>query len=307
MGFELSDRELELFDRDGFVGPFDVYDGAEISNAMQRLRISLSDRSRAIYELEKGGNIANYDRHLDIPFLYNHVNRPQIVDRIRRILGPNLLCWRTEFFAKYPGDEGTDWHQSRNLAIGSGLSPLVGTLPHPKYPDIFLTLTVWTALTDATIENSCMQYIPGSHRELFYDDLKPLVWRPEMVNKVIKNGTKRGLFGYDTREILVNPDRALPESRAVNMELKAGQCVISWEATMHGSLPNRTRNRARLAVVARYVPTDVRIYPNQRTLQEYGGTADLANWHAVLVSGSDKFGFNRVMETPPADYEGNIS
>lgn len=296
MTFDLSDDELERFDRDGFVGPFDVYDRVDVLGEIKRLRLSLADRNNAVYDLERGGNIANYDRHLDIPFLYNHVRRPQIVDRVNRILGSDLLCWRTEFFAKYPGDEGTDWHQSRNLAIGSGLPPVVGTTPHPKYPDIFLTLTVWTALTDATIENSCMQYIPGSHRELIYDDLKPLTWRPESVNHVFKNGTKRGLFGYDTREILVDPGWTPPENRAVTMEIRAGQCIISWEATMHGSLPNKSKTQARMALVARYVPTNVHIYPHQTALEEYGGTADLVKWRAVLVSGTDKFGYNRILD-----------
>lgn len=299
MSFALSADELERFDRDGFVGPFDVYDSAEAADEMKRLRASLVERDRAVYDFQKGGSLANYDRHLDVPFLYNHVRRPQIVDRVRQILGPDLLCWRTEFFAKYPGDEGTDWHQSRNLAIGSGLSPLIATAPHTKYPDIFLTLAVWTALTDATTENSCMQYMPGSHKELIYDDLKPLTWRPETVNRVVKNGVKRGLYGYDTREILVDPSWTPPESCAVNMELTAGQCIIAWEATMHASLPNRTKDRLRMALVARYVPTNVRIYPNQTVLQEYGGYADLAKWRAVLVSGSDAYGYNRLVETPP--------
>lgn len=294
MSFELSADELARFDRDGFIGPFDVYPREEIQAELKKLRLSLLDRANAAYELEVGGNIANYDRHLDVEFLGRHIRRPQIVDRVRSILGPDLLCWRTEFFTKYPGDEGTDWHQSRNLAIGSGIPPLVATEPHPKYPDVFLTLGVWTAFTDASAEMGCMQYVPGSHRQVYFDDRRRLTWRPERVNHVVKGGVKRGLYGYDTREIQVDPAWDPGECVGVNMEVSAGQCILSWEATMHGSLPNSTRDQTRLALVARYVPTNVRIYPDQRKLHEYGGTADLSRWSAVLVSGIDVFGYNRV-------------
>lgn len=300
MSFELRPDELARFDRDGFIGPFDVYPRDEILAELKQLRLSLLDRTHAIYESEAAGNIANYDRHLDIEFLARHVRRPQIVDRVRSVLGPDLLCWRTEFFNKYPGDEGTDWHQSRNLAIGSGVPPVVATEPHPRYPEVFLTLAVWTAFTDATEEMGCMQYVPGSHRTLYFDDRRLLTWRPERINRVLKGGMKRGLYGYDTREIQVDPNWDPSACDAITIEVTAGQCILSWEATMHGSLPNTTRDNTRLALVARYVPTNVRIYPNQRTLHEYGGIADLSRWSALLVSGVDAHRYNRVRFDPGA-------
>lgn len=82
------------------------------------------------------------------------------------------------------------------------------------------------------------------------------------------------------------------------MEMKAGQCAIAWEATMHGSLPNITSDRLRMAVVARYVPTNAHIYPHQATIEEYGGVAHLENWRAVLVSGRDRCGYNKLLERP---------
>src|SRR5205823_10150844 len=95
----------------GFFGPFTVYDVDEMKHAWRRERLRLYDRSAAAYqdECESGNtNIANYDRHLDSTFLADHISKPEIVDRVRGALGPDVLCWRTEFFPKYPGDEGTD-------------------------------------------------------------------------------------------------------------------------------------------------------------------------------------------------------
>jgi non-heme Fe2+,alpha-ketoglutarate-dependent halogenase len=157
---------------------------------------------------------------------------------------------------------------------------------------------VWTAFTDATVENGCMQYVPGSHKRMYFDDSRRLTWRPETINQIVKKGVKRGLFGYDIQEIQIDPAWDPSECTPVNLELSAGQCILSWEATMHGSLPNVTRDRTRMAFVARYVPPSVRIYPNQQGLDEYGGTADLAKWHAVLVSGVDRYGYNRLGELP---------
>ncbi|MDH4746231.1 chlorinating enzyme [Sphingomonas sp. CBMAI 2297] len=296
----LSEREIAQFDRDGFIGPFDVYPREEMLARLPDLRLSLLDRDAAAYALGQAGPIANYDRHLDVAFLEAHVRRPEIVARLRSILGDDLLCWRTEFFAKYPGDEGTDWHQSRNLAIGDGIPQLAATEPHARYPEIFLTLTVWTAFTDATIENGCMQYVPGSHRHVHFDDLRPMRWDAERINRRLRDGVLRGLYGYDTRELQVDADWDTSRCEPVTVEMRAGQCMISWEATMHGSLPNTTREKTRMAFVARYVPTNVRIYPTQSHLNEYGGTADLGNWRALLVSGTDRYGYNRVRAGLPA-------
>jgi chlorinating enzyme len=50
------------------------------------------------------------------------------------------------------------------------------------------------------------------------------------------------------------------ESRAVNMEMKAGEFVIFSERTMHGALPNITTDDARLGMSARYIVPDVQIH-----------------------------------------------
>ncbi|XVN14344.1 phytanoyl-CoA dioxygenase family protein [Pseudomonas corrugata] len=97
------------------------------------VRLQTLDRSNAVYSdntISNAGNnnLANYDRHLDIPFLGQHVCNPRIVHKVRSLMGKDLLCWRTEFFSKYPGDAGTDWHQAntfagvaRGVLISSGL------------------------------------------------------------------------------------------------------------------------------------------------------------------------------------------
>ena len=123
--FALTDEEMASFHETGFFGPFKVYEVEEMVETLERASGSrMLDRSHAVYQdsaaLDGNTNIANYDRHLDIDFLADHISRPEIVDRVNSVLGPDVLCWRTEFFPKYPGDEGTDWHQADTFANASG-------------------------------------------------------------------------------------------------------------------------------------------------------------------------------------------
>ena len=120
----MTPDEIASFRRDGFFGPFKVYEIDEMRRTWQRERLRMLDRSHAVYTedaaMAGNTNIANYDRHLDMEFLARHVTRAEIVDRVTSVLGPDVLCWRTEFFPKYPGDEGTDWHQADTFANASG-------------------------------------------------------------------------------------------------------------------------------------------------------------------------------------------
>src|SRR5947209_2750426 len=94
----LSNSEIEQFHRDGYIGPFDLYEPAEMEQHLRALRPKLLNTRKAIYRQDKAvsgvTNLANYDRHLDVDFLARHITRPEIVDRLVSILGPDVLCWR---------------------------------------------------------------------------------------------------------------------------------------------------------------------------------------------------------------------
>ncbi len=291
----LTPDELACFRRDGFFGPFKVYEPEEMRAAWRGERLALMDRSMAAYrdeELSGNTNISNYDRHLDSFFLADHICRPEIVDRVGSVLGPDVLCWRTEFFPKYPGDEGTDWHQADTFANASGT-------PQILWPDEVKefggTLTVWTAFTEATEENGCLQFIPGTHTQMNYDETKKMHYAPDTINHRDKNGIRRGFFGYDYRELQVDADWTPDESSARSMVMAPGEAIMFWSTLMHASLPHSGRTEAmRLGFASRYVPTSVRVYPDSDSIEEYGGKISLDNYGAVLVSGKNEYDFNRI-------------
>jgi non-haem Fe2+, alpha-ketoglutarate-dependent halogenase len=289
--FALSAEEVAQFERDGYIGPFDLYDAAEMEKHVRALRPKLISTKKSIYAGEaQASAISNYDRHFDIDFLAEHVTQPEIVDRVASILGPDTLCWRTEFLAKYPGDEGTDWHQAEDFSsLTETHSPQI---QWPADSGRRGTVTVWTAFTEASIETGCLQFIPGTHKTMNYDETKGLTYDADTINNLEKQGTNRGFFGYDYRQLQKDPDWAPDEARAVSQVMKQGQFIIFWSTLMHASHPNTSNGQTRLACSARYLPTAARVYPGLTELKEFGSVISLDRYGAVLTSGADTYGHN---------------
>jgi non-heme Fe2+,alpha-ketoglutarate-dependent halogenase len=297
VSYALSAEELEQFHRDGYYGPFDMYEPEEMERALRAIRPALIDKRRGIYNQANAmagtTNLASYDRHLDVDFLAMHICRPEIVERATSVLGPDVVCWRSEFFPKYPGDEGTDWHQADNFAN-------VGPHPQIVWPEdaeFGGTVTFWTAFTDSTIENGCLQFIPGSHKTMNYDESKVIPFDPSIINNQSKNGIRRGFYGYDYRQLQKDPNWSPDESKAISMEMRQGQCVMFWSTLMHASHPHLgLTDKMRLGFPVRYVPTSVRVYPYQDHLDEYGVKVSLEKYGCVLVAGNDEYGHNRIVD-----------
>ncbi len=183
------------------------------------------------------------NRHLDCHELLSLAAHPVLLDRMAAILGPDLLIWRVQLFNKKPGGREIPWHQDSNFWP---LKPMIAA-------------SAWIAIDAATVANSCVQLISGSHRSTYHH-----VWStpgmefPKMV---------------DTR----NVDLA----NKIDMELQPGQCFIFSERILHRSEPNRSNNR-RLGASVRFIPTAVMV-------QSYDG----ADHGTVLVSGTDREMLNR--------------
>ena len=296
--FSLSSEELDSFHRNGYIGPFTLYEPNEMNEIFQSLRRQLVDTKNSIYQTDGKiygvTNLANYDRHLDMPFLFEHVCRREIVDRLCSILGDDVICWRTEFFPKYSGDEGTDWHQVKSFSAVSGKkSP---SIQWPEDSGFSGAISVWCAFTESTIDNGCLKIIPETHGIMFYDESKAISYNPNKINRITKNGEKRGFFGYDFSELQLDENWRPDESKAVSLQMNPGQFVIFWSTLLHGSHPHSGKtNKMRLGYTARYVPNSVKIYPNMKQLEEFGAKASLEKYRAVLVSGKDEYHHNKLV------------
>lgn len=161
--------------------------------------------------------------HLIFTWAYELVHHPKILDAVEDAIGPDILCWTTNFFIKEASHPGfVSWHQDSTYW---GLDP----------DDV---ITAWVAFADVTPENGCMQVIPGSHK---VDQL------PHTDTFHQHNLLSRG------QEIAV----AVDKSKAVSLVLKAGEMSLHHIKLVHGSDPNRGDDR-RIGLAIRYIPTYVR-------------------------------------------------
>jgi ectoine hydroxylase-related dioxygenase (phytanoyl-CoA dioxygenase family) len=213
----LPEGAKEAFARDGYWFPVRVMDAAEAAAYRARLES---------YERAAGGPIASNMRH-KVHLLFTWANalvrHPRILDAIEDLIGPDILCWTTNFFIKEPRDPAfVSWHQD---------STYWGLEPHD-------VVTAWLALSDAPVESGAMKFLPGSH-------LRDQIPHRDTYHK--DNLLTRG------QEVAVDVD----ERQAVDVPLRAGEISLHHIRLVHGSKPNTTGNR-RIGLAIRYIPTYVR-------------------------------------------------
>ncbi len=88
--------------------------------------------------------------HLHFPWACALATHPAVLNAVESLLGPDLLIWATELFAKHTQDATVSigWHRDKT---------------YMRF-DPATTTTAWIALGPSTIENGCMRAIPGAAR-----------------------------------------------------------------------------------------------------------------------------------------------
>ena len=186
----------------------------------------------------------------DTGFL-NFARNDHILDMVEQLIGPNIALWNSSFFAK-PAKIGskTPWHQDGEYWP---IRPLA-------------TCSVWIALDDATTENGCLRFLPGTHRAQRLD--------PRHHN------TAQGL------SLPLELDAAhVDENKAVDIVLEAGQMSLHDIFLMHGSEPNES-NMSRRGMTLRFMPTSS-VYRRDLPMS---GPNDLRT--VYLMRGEDESGEN---------------
>jgi non-heme Fe2+,alpha-ketoglutarate-dependent halogenase len=273
------------FDENGFIGPFKVYEPEEAKEIIASIRKQNFNREKILFD-----NDLNYDRHYDIPELTKHISHPRIVEKLRAIMGPDILCWRSEFFPKFPGTAGTEWHQVGDYSYASG-TPQISPIDH-NHPGFPTDITVWTAFTEATVENGCLRFMPGSHKRKLYDESKSTQQGRDKSYVAVEADTQ--FYGYNFQDFRVDEKWNPEQEKTVSMVMQPGECVIFTAKCCHASHPNITKRNTRMAITARFVPTFMRVYPDQKSFYSHGATMDLENYGAVLVSGNDSYNHNKL-------------
>lgn len=221
-----SEAQLQQFDESGFVVGPRVLTAAQIE-ALQSELAELTDPNHDGRELwyEYHSNESNDPNAVLFHALGAWRTRPAFHDALwnpaftvpaSQLLGGSVRFWHDQLFCK-PAKHGgvVSWHQ--DYSYWTRTSPMAH-------------LTCWIGLDDATTDNGCIHYIPGSHKW----DLLPIT----------------GLAGDMTaiKEVL-NEQQWEQFNNPVAVELKAGECVFHHPLTIHGSFENRTEVPRRAMVL----------------------------------------------------------
>jgi len=212
---ELSDKQVAFFHREGYLVIDAITTPEEI--AWVREVYDRLFRERAGWEFGDQFDLAGTDeenREARLPQILDPSKyAPELKDTLFRA---NAIAIAKQLFgpeAKFLGEHAifkparhgaeTPWHQDAAYRDGN--------YDH-------LDLSVWIPLQDATLENGCMQFIPGSHKL----DVLP-----------------HHSINYDPRVHGLEVDEIDP-SAAVACPLKAGGATVHHCRTLHYAGPNKS-------------------------------------------------------------------
>jgi ectoine hydroxylase-related dioxygenase (phytanoyl-CoA dioxygenase family) len=208
----LSEFQQRQYFDDGLAFPIPVLSAEEVRRfraASDELESRLGGKPRTVEVRQM---------HLHFPWAYELAVHPRVLDAVEDVLGPDLLIWATELFAKHPHDEAVSigWHQDR---------PYMGF-------EAGATTSAWIALADSVPANGCMRAVPGPSRHR----VEPLELEggPLLHKKRSPTAVK------------VNEDEAL------DVVLHAGEMSLHDIDIVHGSGPNPSAHK-RIGFVVRYV------------------------------------------------------
>lgn len=269
--YQLSSGQIQQFFERGIVGPFNAFTEDEIL----QMRPQLMDANTSISPTY--GFETPRDRHLDMPSVAKMMTHPAIVERVAQILGPDFNCWRSQFFHKPAGTgQRIQWHQTSTFMVDDYLDPALD----PTDPSDLFWLSIWMAVDDATVENGCMQFIPGTHHEIY----------------TARVGGDEGFYNVKYQlNYEVDPEQV------IDVEVKRGQFVIFTERCIHGSPPNNS-DKDRCGFTALFSRPDVAVYRDKEYHRSHynGGKFYLDKWGVVPVRGEDHLKLSRTREIDPS-------
>ena len=145
------------------------------------------------------------------PAVFNMATHKNILDIVEGLIGPEITSNPIQHVRIKPPEKAvsasearahviaTDWHQDKGVTL--------------EEADETNFVTVWLAITDATIENGCLQVAPGNYQEMLPHCAK----------------TQVGIA-----------DAFIPTGSTTPTPVKAGGAVIFHPLTPHGSLSNKS-------------------------------------------------------------------
>ena len=223
--FRLSASQLDHYESFGYVGGIRVLDEGQVEALRAGLEAFLDPNrdGREHWYLylanashEPGRSLFHALGAWRIhPAFHDLVWHPRIAVPCAQILGRDVRLMHDQLFCKPPGGGGgVTWHQDYS---------------YWTYTQPMAHVSCFVALDDATVENGCVRYVPGSHRW----PLLPVTGafgEGRGIESVLSEGQRRAFS-------------------PVPVELEAGEASFHHPLTVHGSGPNLSDRPRRATVV----------------------------------------------------------
>ncbi|HEX3933271.1 MAG TPA: phytanoyl-CoA dioxygenase family protein [Puia sp.] len=233
MNYTLNEKQIHSFAENGFIVIDDFLSPAELEDWRRTVMVATTARAGKKMpdkDILTGGDDginedAGYfgkvfDQLINLWQTDQGVKRLMLDERIGKMAAQlagvdGIRIWHDQALFKRPWANPTAWHLDT---------------PFWSFSDR-RALSIWVALDDATLENGCLFFIPGSHRHTGFGN-----------SAIGKN--MDGIFS-------VYPE--LTTYRSVAAPMKAGSCSFHNGLTVHGANANMT-NGYRRAMTCAYMP-----------------------------------------------------
>ena len=263
----LSEAQLKSFDENGFLAIDQLLNNEDLRPIEEEYQVLLGNVAN---ELFKSGEISElYDefsfgdrfsrilaqynslhRHFNIslplingdidpttynmhagPAVFKLMGHPKILEVVESIIGPEIYSSPVQQMRMKPpvAQVGGALKNHSNVGATTWHQDIVALLPEA---DDTQQLTVWLAITEATIENGCLVSVPGSHREgpKVHCDNPILASEPQV------------------------PERIMTGREARPLPVKRGGAILFHKMNVHRALSNNSSN-LRWSMDLRYHPT----------------------------------------------------
>jgi ectoine hydroxylase-related dioxygenase (phytanoyl-CoA dioxygenase family) len=232
--YGLSDEQVAFFHENGYVKGGRVLEETHIEAlraGLEEIRTGRNPRTGELYEVDEDyrrepeRNVFHFlGAWLIDEVFHDLLWHPAVTVKAAQLLGvARPRFWHDQVFYKPPRHPGVvTWHQDYSYWTRATPAGHV---------------TCWIGLDDATLENGCLHYVPGSHRW----GLLPRISLTQDMDAV--------------KEFL-EPEQAAA-FRPEPMILKAGECLFHHSHTVHGSYGNRS-DGPRRGVVLNFMKPDTR-------------------------------------------------
>ncbi len=164
------------------------------------------------------------------PGVFRLMRHPRILDVVECLIGPEIYSSPVQQMRMKPPERSLsdELKDHSNVGATTWHQDIVALLPEADETE---QLTVWVAITEATVENGCLVSVPGSHRE----------------------GPKAHCSQLAIASEPQVPDKLMEGREAVPLPVKRGGVVLFHKMNVHRALSNRSQ-ALRWSLDLRYHP-----------------------------------------------------